>query len=136
MMTLRVVPELYCFDINVSKAFFITVLGFAVKYERPEEEFAYLTLDGVDLMLEGIKSDSRKWITDKLEAPLGRGINFQWDVKNIEALYHSVKSLAADAIYLHLESKSYECGNKITVQQQFIVQTPDGYLFRFCQDTL
>ncbi len=135
-MTLRVVPELYCFDINVSKAFFVNVLGFAVKYERPEEEFAYLTLDGVDLMLEGINSDSRKWMTDKLEAPLGRGINFQWDVKDIEALYRSVKSLAADAIYLQLESKSYECGNKIAVQQQFIVQTPDGYLFRFCQDIL
>ena len=135
-MTLRVVPELYCFDINVSKAFFVNVLGFAVKYERPEEEFAYLTLDGVDLMLEGINSDSRKWMTDKLEAPLGRGINFQWDVKDIEALYRSVKSLAADAIYLQLESKSYECGNKIAVQQQFIVQTPDGYLFRFCQDTV
>ena len=120
----------------MSKAFFVNVLGFAVKYERPEEEFAYLTLDGVDLMLEGINSDSRKWMTDKLEAPLGRGINFQWDVKDIEALYCSVKSLAADAIYLQLESKSYECGNKIAVQQQFIVQTPDGYLFRFCQDTV
>ncbi|PKH06628.1 VOC family protein [Moritella sp. Urea-trap-13] len=135
-MTLRVVPELYCFDINVSKSFFVNVLGFAVKYERPKEEFAYLTLDGVDLMLEGINGNSRKWISDKLEAPLGRGVNFQWDVEDIEALYRNVKSLASDAIYLHLESKSYKCGNHIEVQQQFIVQPPDGYLFRFCQDTL
>ncbi|MFH4559091.1 VOC family protein, partial [Vibrio diabolicus] len=34
-MTLRVVPELYCFDINVSKAFFTDILGFSIKYERP-----------------------------------------------------------------------------------------------------
>ncbi|MFB9143512.1 VOC family protein, partial [Vibrio artabrorum] len=27
-MTLRVVPELYCFDMDVSKSYFINVLGF------------------------------------------------------------------------------------------------------------
>ncbi|WP_373937279.1 VOC family protein [Vibrio kanaloae] len=115
-MTLRVVPELYCFDINVSKSFFVDVLGFEVKYERPDEEFAYLTLDG------------------DLELPLGRGVNFQWDVIDIESLYQRVNESAADSIYLALESKSYQCGDSIATQKQFIVQTPDGYLFRFCQD--
>ncbi|MDR9827015.1 VOC family protein [Vibrio sp. FNV 38] len=133
-MTLRVVPEIYCFDIIVSKAYFIDVLGFDVKYERPEEEFAYLTLDGVDLMLEGMSGDTRKWVSGDLAYPLGRGINFQWDVTDIESLYQRVSSTAADSIYLVLESKSYQCGNSIATQKQFIVQTPDGYLFRFCQD--
>ncbi len=133
-MTLRVVPELYCFDINVSKSFFVDVLGFNVKYERPDEEFAYLTLDGVDVMLEGIAGKSRKWLSGDLELPLGRGINFQWDVIDIEPLYQRVNELAAHSIYLALESKSYQCGDSIATQKQFIVQTPDGYLFRFCQD--
>ncbi|EHR6739089.1 VOC family protein [Vibrio parahaemolyticus] len=133
-MTLRVVPELYCFDINVSKAFFTDILGFAIKYERPEEQFVYLTLDGVDLMLEGLSGQSRKWITGNPEFPLGRGMNFQWDVNDIERLYREVCSKSNESIYLALESKSYECGTKSAVQKQFIVQSPDGYLFRFCQD--
>ncbi|HHF2878596.1 TPA: bleomycin resistance protein [Vibrio diabolicus] len=133
-MTLRVVPELYCFDINVSKAFFADILGFAIKYERPEEQFVYLTLDGVDLMLEGLSSQSRKWITGNPEFPLGCGVNFQWDVNDIERLYCEVCSKSNESIYLALESKSYECGNKSVVQKQFIVQSSDGYLFRFCQD--
>ncbi|PTP00618.1 VOC family protein [Vibrio splendidus] len=133
-MTLRVVPELYCFDINVSKSFFVDVLGFEVKYERPDEEFVYLTLDGVDVMLEGIAGQSRKWLSGDLEFPLGRGVNFQWDVIDIEPLYQRVNENAADSIYLVLESKSYQYGDSIATQKQFIVQTPDGYLFRFCQD--
>ncbi|MGF1753657.1 VOC family protein [Vibrio makurazakiensis] len=133
-MTLRVVPELYCFDINISKSFFINVLGFSVKYERPEEDFVYLTLDGVDLMIEGITGNSRKWVSGDLDAPLGRGINLQWDVTDIESLYRNISSKAPDSIYLVMESKSYQCGSSVATQKQFIVQTPDGYLFRFCQD--
>lgn len=133
-MKLRVVPELYCFDINKSKTYFTDILGFSVKYERPEEQFVYLTLNGVDLMLEGLTSQSRKWITDSPEYPLGRGVNFQWDVNDIENFYRTVYSKSKESIYLLLESKSYKCGNKSVVQKQFIVQSPDGYLFRFCQD--
>lgn len=133
-MTLRVVPELYCLDIEVSKSFFVEVLGFSVKYERPEEAFAYLTLDGVDVMLEGLNGDSRKWITDKLEVPCGRGVNFQWDVSDIDTLYQQVSDQSKASIYLTLESKSYSCDDRVVIQKQFIVQTPDGYLFRFCQD--
>ena len=133
-MTLRVVPELYCLDIEVSKSFFVEVLGFSVKYERPEEAFAYLTLDGVDVMLEGLNRDSRKWITDKLEVPFGRGVNFQWDVSDIDTLYQQVSDQSKASIYLTLESKSYSCDDRVVIQKQFIVQTPDGYLFRFCQD--
>ncbi len=33
-MTSRVVPELYCFDINVSKSFFVDVLGLRAKVEN------------------------------------------------------------------------------------------------------
>lgn len=133
-MTLRIVPELYCFDMSLSLSFFVDVLGFSVKYERPEEEFAYLTFNDVDLMLEGINGNTRKWITGEFEFPLGRGINFQWDVENIDYLYERVCNKAKDSIYLAMESKSYLCGSINSSQKQFIVQTPDGYLFRFCQD--
>ncbi|WP_087026411.1 bleomycin resistance protein [Thaumasiovibrio subtropicus] len=132
---MRVVPELYCNDIDVSKAFFVDVLNFQIKYERPEEQFAYLTLDGVDLMLEGLNSGGRKWLTGNMDLPFGRGINLQWDVSDIDRLFERVSRLAPNSVYMQLESKVYECGSRQVEQKQFIVQSPDGYLFRFCQDT-
>lgn len=135
-MSLRVVPELYCRDIEENKHFFVEVLNFSIKYERLNEQFLYLTKDGVDLMLEGIDSNSRKWLVSATEFPFGRGVNFQWDVTDIKTIYTHVTSVAKDSIYLELETKSYFCGSKMATQNQFIVQTPDGYLFRFCEDIL
>ena len=135
-MSLRVVPELYCRDIEENKHFFVEVLNFSVKYERLSEQFVYLTKDGVDLMLEGIDSNSRKWLVATTDFPFGRGVNFQWDVADIKTLYRHVTSVAKDSIYLELETKSHLCGSQMATQNQFIVQTPDGYLFRFCEDVL
>ena len=75
MSSFKLVPELYCEDIQVTKKFYIDVFGFEVKYERVEEEFVYFTLNGVDIMVEGISGMGRRWLTDKMEKPFGRGIN-------------------------------------------------------------
>ena len=84
-------------------------------------------------MLEGVGGNSRKWLTDGLEHPFGRGVNFQWDVSDIESLYLTVQSKAPSSIFLPLESKSYLVDGKAVTQTQFIVESQDGYLFRFCQ---
>ena len=133
-MNLRVVPELLCTDVYESTRCFVDVLVFQIKYERPDELFVYLSLGGVDLMLEGILPSGRQWITGELQAPLGRGVNFEWGVEDIDKLYCKVKECAADTIYLPMESKDYLCGDEVITQRQFIVQVPDGYLFRFCQE--
>lgn len=134
MTNLKLVPELYCDDIDVTKSFYLEVFGFEIKYERPEEHFARFTLDGIDIMVECISVEGRRWITGEMEKPFGRGINFQWDVSEIEEMYARVKSLAPESIFLEMETKSYQCGNELIVQKQFIAQDPDGYLFRFCRD--
>lgn len=131
---MRVVPELYCQSIKDNIMFFVDILGFAIKYQREEEEFVYLTREGVDLMLEGVGGNSRKWLTGDLEYPFGRGVNFQWDVSDINALYSTVQSKAPSSIFLPMESKSYSVDGKTVTQAQFIVESPDGYLFRFCED--
>ena len=51
---------------------------------------------------------------------------------DVAKLYLHIKDLAAESIYLQLESKSYQCGNRVKLQKQFIAQDPIGYLFRFC----
>ena len=45
-------PELDVSDLDRSLAFYVGVIGFAVMFDRPEERFAFLTLEGVHLMLE------------------------------------------------------------------------------------
>ena len=134
MSNFKLVPELYCEDIEVTKKFYVEVFGFQIKYERLEEQFAYFSLDGVDIMAEGINGIGRRWLTDKMETPFGRGVNFQWDVAEIDDLYARVKATVPDSIYLEMETKEYKCADQVAVQKQFIVQDPDGYLFRFCCD--
>ncbi|NQZ92194.1 MAG: VOC family protein [Moritella sp.] len=134
-MSLRVVPELYCVDIDVSKHFYVDILGFSIKYQRPEEQFLFLTLDGVDLMLEGLNSAGRKWLTGDMNVPFGRGVNFQWDTIDIDNIYGRIQSLSPSSIYMALETKTYECNDQLATQKQFIVQDPNGYLFRFCEDS-
>ncbi len=85
-------------------------------------------------MVECLSVEGRRWITGEMERPFGRGINFQWDVSEIDEMYSRVKSLAPESIFLEMETKSYQCGNEVIVQKQFVAQDPDGYLFRFCSD--
>ena len=128
------VPELLCSDIEATKNFYCRVLGFEVAYERPEERFVYFTKDGVDIMAEEFGAPGRHWITGDLEAPFGRGVNFQWEVKDIERLYERVKKHSPDSLYMEIETKTYQCGEKLAFQRQFLVQDLDGYLFRFCEE--
>lgn len=82
-------------------------------------------------MVEGINGIGRRWLTSEMEKPFGRGVNFQWDVAEIDDLYSRIKAKVPSSIYLKMETKEYQCANEVVVQKQFIVQDPDGYLFRF-----
>jgi catechol 2,3-dioxygenase-like lactoylglutathione lyase family enzyme len=66
MPNFKVVPELYCDNIDITKRFYVEVFGFEIKYERIEEQFAYFTLGGVDIMAEGIQGNGRRWLTAKM----------------------------------------------------------------------
>jgi catechol 2,3-dioxygenase-like lactoylglutathione lyase family enzyme len=134
VIAVKIVPELYVQSIDDNLAFFIDILGFSIKYQRQEEQFVYLTREGLDLMLEGVEGNSRKWLAGALEPPFGRGINFQWDVTDIETLYSKVQSECSDLIFLPKETKLYQVNDQNITQVQFIVRSPDGYLFRFCED--
>ena len=46
------VPELIVTRLGASLAFWIEQLGFAIAYQRAEEGFAYLDLNGAQIMLE------------------------------------------------------------------------------------
>ena len=123
------VPELSVTELQISLSFWVGLCGFEVVYERPEEGFAYIRLGSAHLMLDQIGL-GRDWLTDTLERPLGRGINFEISVPSIDSL----TSRLAEAdwpLFLEPETKWYRTADRETGVRQFLVQDPDGYLLRF-----
>ncbi len=128
----RLIPELICSDLQASLAFY-RLLGFRVRYERPEERFAYLERDGVDLMLEQPADHDRLYPRAPLEHPYGRGINLTVDVDDVAELHTAITSTGQD-LYLPLEDRWYRRDTDAVGVRQFAVQDPDGYLLRISQD--
>jgi len=127
----RLVPELMVRDMAQSRRFWIDLCGFEVVYQREEEGFVFLDRDGAQFMLDEIRGDDG-WITAPLQAPLGRGVNFEIKVKSIGPLYERL--LAADwPMYRAMQQRWYRNGQIEIGVQQFLVQDPDGYLLRFSE---
>jgi len=127
----RLVPELYCSDIRRSLAFYVDVLGFNVCFDRPEEQFAYLEREGAEVMLE--QPSGRTFLAAPLEQPYGRGVNFQIEVSDVEALLARIRA-ARWPVFLELEDRWYRQNQLELGNRQFIVQDPDGYLLRLFED--
>jgi catechol 2,3-dioxygenase-like lactoylglutathione lyase family enzyme len=124
------IPELAVSNLDVSLDFYIGQLGFEIKYDRPEDRFAFIEKEGAQFMLDELAENS--WLTKKpIEKPFGQGINFEIGINNVNVLY---KTLCRNGhkFFLELETKEYKCGDDVAVQHQFIIEDPDGYLLRFC----
>jgi len=74
------------------------------------------------------------WITAALEAPLGRGVNFQPAVPDLELVLGRLNA-AGWPLFGGLEERWYRTGARERRVRQFLVQDPDGYLVR-PQETL
>ena len=122
------IPELSVSSIEASKDFYVNKLGFKIEYERKEDKFIYISFEGNQIMLEEINNN---WSVGKLEYPLGRGVNFEITVSNIDELYNKVKA-SNITFFKDLMISNYRKDNKTIVQKEFLIQDPDGYLLRFC----
>src|ERR1700749_364420 len=126
----RLTPELDVADLDRSLAFYVGVAGFEVMFDRPDERFAFLALDGVHLMLEEAAGPGRRFRTAPLEYPYGRGANFQIEVADVTAMYERV--CAANApVLIPLEERWYRRQQSEYGKRQFVVLDPDGYLLCF-----
>ncbi len=125
------VPELVCRDLAASLAFYCGVLGFERLYGRDTPPFAYLEREGSQIMLDEITPES--WLTGPMEAPFGRGINLQIESAALDPLLAGLER-AGHALYSAPEEAWYAGADRLYGQRQFLVQDPDGYLLRFCQD--
>jgi catechol 2,3-dioxygenase-like lactoylglutathione lyase family enzyme len=123
------VPELLVTDIDRSIEFWCVTCGFELRYSRPEERFAYIALGTAHVMLEQVGA-GRNWVTAALDAPLGRGINFQISVPDIDTIVNAL-ARAGEELFMQPETKWYRLVGEEAGVKQFLVTDPDGYLIRF-----
>jgi len=131
-MSMRIVPELICSDLQNSLSFYCGLLGFQVRYARLEERFAFLDRAGAELMLEQPLSQDRLWPRAELCYPFGRGMNLEIGVTDAENL-HGAVAAAGVTMFLPLETRWYRRDSDEIGVTQFAIQDPDGYLLRFSQ---
>ncbi len=120
------IPELSVTNIEKSKEFYL-LLGFQIKYERKEDKFAFLELEGNQIMIEEINDH---WNTGRLEYPFGRGINLSMTISNIDEYYQKLKDQKI-VFFKKLMIKRYQANETIYEDKEFLLQDPDGYLLRF-----
>ncbi len=126
----KIVPELACSKFEASLTFYTGVLGFAVRYDRPEERFTYLDLNGAELMLTHAEI---RLVHGVPAYPFGRGLNLQIQVDDVDALYGRVQAAGAP-IFLPMEERWYRRGGEEVGNRQFVLTDPDGYVLRFYQN--
>ena len=126
------VPEICISDFDRSIKFYTKILGFKIEYQRKEDGFAFLSLGKAQIMIDQIDK-GRTWKTGEFEYPLGRGINFQIEVNNVDTLLNNLKKNNVK-LFLELEEKWYRKNDTQIGNKQFLVQDPDGYLLRFFED--
>ena len=120
------VPELTVTDYEASRRFWCDLVGFSLRYERPEEGFGYLVLGNAHLMLDQI-DQGRTWATGPLEFPLGRGINFEVQVDNLDGALQRITE-AGWPIFVEPEEKWYRAGDVEIGVRQFLIQDPTDTL--------
>lgn len=127
------VPELMVEDLTRSLRFWVDGCGFAVRYARTEEGFAYLELTqerGTAHVMLDQRGIGRDWVTGPLGPPLGRGINLQISVPDAPLIAERLVARGVE-LFLAPETRSYRVGDEEAGVVQFLVQDPDGYLLRF-----
>lgn len=129
----QMIPEFDVFNLKETLDFYVGLIGFSVKYTREEDKFVFLQLDKTQIMIQELNLENNKWETGKLEYPLGRGINFQIEVSNIDDIYINLKN-AKYKIFVPMEENWYRQDDKLLGNKEFLVLDPNGYVLRFSQD--
>ena len=115
------VPEIYVSDYRKSLDFYTEAIGFKIEYVRTNPLFALLSLGKAQLMIQQIEPTDQH--TGPLEAPYGRGINFEITVDDVDTLM--------------LEPTDFlrKTGETESSSRELRVLDPDGYYLRFSQPT-
>ena len=124
------VPELTVTDFRKSLVFYTSILGFTVRNQRQKPEFAYLEQEKVQVMIEQFHENG--WNVGELSFPLGRGVNFQIELTDIQPILDRLEKSKVK-LYRELKELWYDTGLVLSGQREFLVQDLDGYMLRFTQ---
>lgn len=127
----KLIPEFTVSNFQKSLHFYTEILCFTVDYTRDNPNFAFLSLNGSQIMIQQEEAKD-KWSVGKMEYPYGRGINFQIDIKNIQQICDSLKNNNYP-IFKKIEDHYYKENNTTHHERELLVQDPDGYLLRFSE---
>jgi catechol 2,3-dioxygenase-like lactoylglutathione lyase family enzyme len=126
----QLIPELTVSNFSKSLHFYTEILGFKIRYQRTNPDFAFLCFEGAQLMIEQFHSDG--WNVASLEKPCGRGINFQIECSNVSQIVSSLQNVSYPT-YRDLKEVWRDVGGQLCGEIEFLVQDPDGYLLRFSE---
>ncbi|MDR1917895.1 MAG: VOC family protein [Christensenellaceae bacterium] len=124
------VPELMVSDFEKTRTFYM-LLGFTVRYERIENKFVFIELEGNQIMIQQADHQTDCWNTGKLIYPFGRGINLEMEVVNVDKIYEKVIQNKIP-LFRDIKVRHYRQVEKVWKNKEFLIQDPDGYLLRFC----
>ncbi len=125
------IPELTVSDIEKTKEFYIDILGFDIVFERPEEQFIFLSFGDAQMMFEQYHEDG--WNVAEMNYPYGRGVNFEIGVGDVGQLYRNVLQSGIKP-YRELKTNIYVVDGKEINQKEFLIMDCDGYLLRFVNE--
>jgi hypothetical protein len=84
------------------------------------------------VLFRSLEEINHHWETGSLTYPFGRGINFQFNVENVDELEKSLKKQGYP-LFLPMQEKWRVVQDMLYGVREFLVQDPDGYLLRFAQ---
>ncbi|PID82367.1 MAG: bleomycin resistance family protein [Clostridiales bacterium] len=119
------IPELMVSNIDVSREFYVDILGFKVEYERKEDKFIFLSLGGIQLMLE----EGTEEALNSMKYPFGKGINFSFGVDNVDEIYSRFLEKSYK-IKSKLRTRKFRVNEEYLTVREFSVLDPDGYFIR------
>ena len=122
------IPEFVVSNIDISKDFYVNMLGFKVEYEREEDKFIFISLGNIQLMLE----EGSKEELSQMKYPFGKGINFIFGVNNIDELYSKFK-IKKSLLKRDIEIREFRVNDEIIYVKEFSIIDPDGYFIRISE---
>ena len=131
MKFLPILPELYISDFKNSLHFYVDILGFKLEYQRDNPKFGFLSYQGSQLMIQELAPGEKE--AEKIEQPFGRGINFQIETDDIQAIIDSLNKNNCP-LKRGIKDSWYRKNNILHGCREILVADPDGYLLRFSED--
>ncbi|ANI31819.1 glyoxalase [Yersinia entomophaga] len=126
-------PEIVVRDIKKSIYFWCEIIGFSIRYDRPEQGFIYLVREGAQIMLEQYQGDDDHWLTAPFGKTLGNGVTFQIEVTEVAPILTRLQQVNCP-VFQPCADVWYRANEIEIAQRQCLVQDADGYLLRLAQN--